>query len=786
MTRIPHWIYRTSLAKMLALLLAMPMSYADEAVHASQYETSLAVFARRELRQGPPSPQGWVDTERWCVAHACLATNTRLDEANRYLSEIVPTNIFNGLIADTDVQVTDLLRSYLQFKDSRLTPAAKANLKKFFTEWRVPNNDRNRRADSEYEWPCEYTENHSLNILVGAYLIDTALGRDRTAHRILLQRFLFDRAKWGWSEFHSPNYGMVTAKALTCLYDFAPDKSISEAARMTLDLLAIEYANQCVGQWRGIPFVRGAGRETSNSSSFLELARFWFSPADKQTEGGDSFLPHLLTSRYQPPAVACQIMNQPEKRGQYLMHSTVTHGPARLRIPIEIWVSPFATMASAQGSGSYYNGCYWSISFASALDNVITGNYASDHNILQCDNVLATFGSVTWHGALKPVKTGNITIGGDEKTWAGQIDLDDEAHVIMLSPRTTAHATPEAFRAALTALKAEFKDGTLTWTMPDGRAIKMVNERDGRRWRVVQAFESGKVIRLDRNLLYGSPIMQSVRGSAVIEVSWEGKRSTYDFRDMENPRVTAEKDANLSALPSDETDGPLGMKLLYIGAGDFVMGSGPGEGRKNERPQRWVELPGYYISQTEVTYGQWKQYLAENPSASKPPEWFAENWGKTDEYPMTYVTWNEANEFCNWLTKKSGKRFSLPTEAQWEKAAKGYGHRVYPWGDTYDATQSGTPNTTYAPVANNLKDMSPFGVLDMAGNAFEWCADWYDAEAYSKSPDINPAGPAQGTERVLRGCGWNFDPDTFRCSYRSRFAPDDHGVNIGFRVVREQ
>lgn len=760
------------------------MAHADDAAITGRRGPALVEFAKRELKQGPPNPQGWVDSERWCVAHAALATNNRLDEANKYFAEIVPVSASDGLIADTDIQVTDLLRSYLEFKDTRLNAAAKANLEKYFAQWRVPNDDRNRRADVEYEWPGEYTENHSLNILVGAYLIDVALKRDTSARKALLEKFLHDRARWGWSEFHSPNYGVVTAKALTCLSDLAPDKSVADAARMVLDLICIEYGSQCVGNWRGIPFARGAGRETSNSSSFLELARYWFAPAGKPMEGGDSFLPHLLTSKYRPPVIAEQLMNQTEKRGTYTMHGTVTHGPARQRIPIEIWVSPSATMASAQGFGSYYNGCYWSISFASAAGNVVTGNYGGCRNILQRDNVMATFGTVTWHGALKPVKSENLTIGGDEKMWVGQIDLPDDAHVLMVAPKA-AHATADAFKAALTKLGADFKDGTLTWTMPDGRAVKMVNEREGKRWRMTQAYDAGKLVRLDTNLLYGAPHLQSVRGSAAIEVAWGGKRWTYDFRDLQNPRVVEEKTPALTALPVNEIDGPLGLKLIHIGSGDFVMGSGAGEGRQNERPQRWVEIDAYYISQTEVTYGMWKQYLNDNPTAPKPPDFFAKNWGKSDDYPMSCVSWDEAKAFCDWLSKKSGKKFSLPTEAQWEKASKGYEHRVYPWGDSYDASQSGTPNTTYAPVAKKPTDMSVFGVLDMSGNVYEWCADWYDAQAYSKTPDVNPTGPKEGKERVVRGCGWNFDPDTFRCSYRSRYAPTERAINIGFRVVCE-
>ncbi len=141
--------------------------------------------------------------------------------------------------------------------------------------------------------------------------------------------FLFDRAKWGWSEFHSPNYGIVTAKALTCLVDFAPgtapaaapgtipgtipgtapDKALADAARMTLDLLAIEYASQSANLWRGIPFARGAGRETDNSSnSWFDLARCWFTPPGEPIASNDTFLPHLLTSNYRPPDIAVDMI----------------------------------------------------------------------------------------------------------------------------------------------------------------------------------------------------------------------------------------------------------------------------------------------------------------------------------------------------------------------------------------------------------------------------------------------------------------------------------------------
>ncbi|MCE9589754.1 MAG: formylglycine-generating enzyme family protein [Planctomycetes bacterium] len=751
-------------------------------------EAYLKGFAARDLPQGH-NPLSWVDTERWCVAHACMTRNVRLDEANRYFTSVEPVSLSRGLIADTDVQVTDLLRTYLQFHDDkRLAPAARKHLETFLRDWHAPNTDRNRDAEQSYEWPAEYTENHSLNILTAAYLIDHALTRDRIAHRTLLERFLGDRAAMGWSEMCSPQYGLVTAKALSLLADFAPDKNIADAARMHLDILLIEFANHGVGRWRGVPFVRGAGRETDNTqNSYFEPMRFWFGdPRNPVYTGGDPFLVHLLTSKYRPPEVAAQMIANPEKRGRFVMLETGTTGAARLRVPVTVWITPVATMASAQGYGGYYQGCYWSISFASDPRNVVTGNYGNRRNILQARNVMATFGTVTWHGGLNPKTEGNITIGSDGNAFVGQIEVAPQCHLLMVADKGEC-PDEMAFRAALDALKPAFADGVLTWTMREGRVMRMVNERDGQRWRMTAAFENDRRLRIDSGMRFASPYLQSAGGSRLIEVWWNGRKTIYNFADMTRPTVTEGVPVAPAPIPPDQITGALdGMELLYIPPGEFPMGSPPGEGRSDERPMRWVDVDGFYMSKTEVTVGQWKQYLAANPNAPKPPDWFEREWGKTDNYPMTWVSWDEARAFCDWLTKKSGKRYTLPTEAQWEKAAKGYSHRVYPWGDSYDGTQSGTPNETYAPVGAKPSDVSPFGVMDMAGNAWEWCLDGYDARAYDTPAMRNPVVAGKGDLKVLRGCGWNFDPETFRCSVRSRLEMGQRSVHIGFRVACER
>ena len=746
----------------------------------------LANYAKRPLKQGP-NPRTWVDVERWCVAHACLATGTRLDEANQYLSEVQWASLWHGLVADSDVQVTDLLRTYLEFRESDLLSGrAKTHLKQLFEGWQVPNTDRNRRADETYQWPCEYTENHSLNILAGSYLIDTVLGRDRSLRKGLLQRFLQDRAKWGWSEFHSPNYAAVTAKALTCLVDFAPDKPIAESARMSLDILAYEFANHSLRHWRGVPFARGARSQSNNASnSFYELARLWFGDrAENAQYRGGNFLAHLLTSKYRPPEGADWLVNHPDERGRYVMNEVATTGPAKLRVPIVTYVAPNVTMASAQGCGSYYDGCYWSISFASSPGNVITGTYPGGRNILQRGNVMAVFGAVSWHGKLQKGTDGNTTIGGDGKAFVGQIDLDGECHVLMVGD-VSEYADEAAFRRAFTSLGAQFDGGVVFWTMPNGKKVRMVNERCGAGWRLVSAWQDDRRIRPDTNLLYDSPQMRSVRGSAQIEVLHDGRKQTYDFCDPEKPRVRTSRRAKLSDLPPDTIEGPLGMQFLHIPAGEFPMGSEAAEGRENERPQRWVHVDGFYVSKTEVKVGQYKQFLAKNPKIPPPPEQYFEGWAKTDDYPMGWVSWDEADAFCTWLSKQDKHTYRLPTEAEWEKAAKGYAHRVYPWGADYDGSQSGTRNGTYAPVGAKATDCSPFGVLDLAGNVWEWCSDWFAPDAYRTGPVRNPRGPETGQFRSLRGCGWNFDPDTFRCSYRSRWDPKRRSIHIGFRVVRE-
>jgi formylglycine-generating enzyme required for sulfatase activity len=219
------------------------------------------------------------------------------------------------------------------------------------------------------------------------------------------------------------------------------------------------------------------------------------------------------------------------------------------------------------------------------------------------------------------------------------------------------------------------------------------------------------------------------------------------------------------------------MRLVYIPAGEFLMGSADSDGEafSNEKPQHRVYLDAYWIDRTEVTQGMYARCVA----AGKCMQPDCSHGG--DNYPVVCMGWDDAAAYCAW----AGRR--LPTEAEWEKAARGMDGRKYPWGNR--APDSGllnfnrnVGNTTE--VGHYPGGASPYGVLDLAGNVTEWVADWYAANYYASSPSRHPSGPSSGKYRVLRGGSWAYDLLSIRLAIRYGFPPDRQNDCGGFRCAR--
>ena len=193
----------------------------------------------------------------------------------------------------------------------------------------------------------------------------------------------------------------------------------------------------------------------------------------------------------------------------------------------------------------------------------------------------------------------------------------------------------------------------------------------------------------------------------------------------------------------------------------------------SETPQHKVYLDDYWIYKTEVTVAQYRKFCqATGRQMPGLPDW------SKDDHPVVNVSWEDAAAYAQWAGA------ALPTEAQWEKAARGTDARVYPWGNEWDGAKCVNSTQSTKPVGGIPAGASPYGCLDMAGNVWEWCADWYDAGYYKNAPARNPTGPATSTSRVLRGGSWLTPvPDVFRAAYRFWLNPGDRNDYFGFRCV---
>ncbi len=259
----------------------------------------------------------------------------------------------------------------------------------------------------------------------------------------------------------------------------------------------------------------------------------------------------------------------------------------------------------------------------------------------------------------------------------------------------------------------------------------------------------------------------------------------------------ADLPASKGALPKsvEAIKGKDGAPMLLVSAGPFLMGSN--DGLPNERPEHTVTVKAFYIDQYEVTAGRYQKFLELGRREIAAPA--DDDGGRSvDDRPAVGVTWTEAAAYCVW----AGKR--LPTEAEWEKAARGTDGRRYPWGAMQPFVDIANYNRglwvseaiTLVPVGSGLDGMSvrhglkeggrsPYGLAHMAGNAAEWVNDWYDREYYQKSPDTDPSGPKGGEKRILRGGSWADLPTALRVTARFSAEPEFEDRTVGFRCAMD-
>ncbi len=239
---------------------------------------------------------------------------------------------------------------------------------------------------------------------------------------------------------------------------------------------------------------------------------------------------------------------------------------------------------------------------------------------------------------------------------------------------------------------------------------------------------------------------------------------------------------------------PIDLKFITIPADEFLMGSNPTQdpqANSYETPQHPVYLSTYQISQAPITNEQYDAFVQ---TGHRPPQ----DWrngripkGK-NEHPVVGVSWDDAKAFCRWLSNQTRQFHRLPTEAEWEKAARGTNGQIYPWGNQWDSSKlnyvgSGAGDTT--PVGRYFHEGdSPYGLVDLCGNVWEWCLDWFQIDIYASRRGFNvknPHGPKEGENRSIRGSAWFLTRNVSRPANRFSFPPYTTMNGLGFRCIRE-
>jgi formylglycine-generating enzyme len=228
-------------------------------------------------------------------------------------------------------------------------------------------------------------------------------------------------------------------------------------------------------------------------------------------------------------------------------------------------------------------------------------------------------------------------------------------------------------------------------------------------------------------------------------------------------------------------DAPSQPLMIRIPDGWFLMGSDAGQ--DNERPVRRVWVDGLLLAATQVTNAEYALFLRD-AHREPPPQWDDPHFHDATQ-PVVAVSWFDATAYCEWLSSRTGRPFRLPTEAEWERAARaGLEAKLYPWGNDPPQSRSDYAqrwNTGPQPVAQQAPNA--YGLYDICENVHEWCSDWYAPDYYSVASNHNPQGPASGERRASRGGSWRHHIKISRCAARSSIPPDFRYADYGFRIA---
>jgi formylglycine-generating enzyme len=224
-------------------------------------------------------------------------------------------------------------------------------------------------------------------------------------------------------------------------------------------------------------------------------------------------------------------------------------------------------------------------------------------------------------------------------------------------------------------------------------------------------------------------------------------------------------------------------EIVIIPEGSFLMGSE--QEQENERPCHRVWLDRFGIGKFPVTNTDYKKFV-EATQMPAPPFW-ADPMFSDPEQPVVGVNWDDALAYCRWLSDQTDAEFRLPTEAEWERAARGGREgALYPWGDEppWEEPYSGFDSKTGGPAHVGINEPNDFGLYDMSEGVHEWCSDYYEYHYYRYSPARNPQGPNSGERRASRGGSWRHRIKFSRCAARSSLPPSFKYADYGFRIAQ--